>query len=153
MYNEAKAEVYVVAYNKGTGGTATPVTSTFPPPACTNPFAQGVQNTWPKWAPNPLDANGTPQPQVVDGKTYYWVTFSSIRSVTAPIDPLNSGKRKQQLYVAGVVVDNTTGAITTFAPIYLWNQNFTVNNLIPAWGEFSIPPGNTPPPFDAGIAM
>ena len=153
MYNEAKAEVYVIAYNKGTGGTAVPVTPNFPPPACTVPFAQGVQNTWPKWAPNPLDATGKPAPQVIGGKTYYWVTFSSIRSVTSPADPLNEGKRKQQLYVAGVVVDNTSGAITTFAPIYLWNQNFTVNNLIPAWGEFSIPPGNMLPPFDAGKAM
>jgi hypothetical protein len=153
MYNQAQAEVYVVSYSKGAGGTAVPVTPTFPPPACTAPYASGVQNTWPKWAPNPLDANGNPAPQVVNGKTYYWVTFSSIRSVTAPADPTNGGKRKQQLYVAGIVVDNASGAITSFAPIYLWNQDFTVNNLIPAWGEFSIPPGLTLPPFDAGIAM
>jgi hypothetical protein len=153
MYNQPQAEVYVVPYNKGSGGTATAVTSTFPPPACTSPNAQGVQNTWPKWAPNPLDATGKPAPQVVNGKTYYWVTFSSIRSVTSGPDPNSSAGRKQQLFVAGIVVDNTSGAITSFAPIYLWNQDFTVNNLIPAWGEFSVPQGLTPPPFEAGIAM
>jgi hypothetical protein len=52
---------------------------------------------------------------------------------------------KQQLYVAGIVVDSS-GNIHTFAPIYLWNQDDTMNNLIPAWGEFAIPPGLTPPP-------
>jgi hypothetical protein len=158
MYNQAKAEVYVVPYGTTAGVTATPVTSGFPPPACTNPLADGVQNTWPKWAPNPLAPNpaggpAVPTPQVINGKTYYWVTFSSIRSVTAAADPTNGNKRKQQLYVAGIVVDNTTHAIQAFAPIYLWNQDFTVNNLIPAWGEFSIPPGKTLPPFDAGSAM
>jgi hypothetical protein len=47
--------------------------------------------------------------------------------------------------VAGVVVDGT-GNIKTYAPIYLWNQDDTVNNLIPAWGAFAIPPGLKPPP-------
>jgi hypothetical protein len=47
--------------------------------------------------------------------------------------------------VAGVVVDST-GKVSTYAPIYLWNQDDTVNNLIPAWGEFGIPPGLMPPP-------
>ncbi len=157
MYNEAKAEVYVVPYSATAGAPVAPVpvTSPFPPPACTSPFAAGVQNTWPKWAPNPLAPNpdggaGIPTPQVIAGKTYYWITFSSIRSVTSPVDATNGGKRKQQLYVSGIVVDNTTGLITAYAPIYLWNQDFTVNNLIPAWGEFSIPPGITKPPFDAG---
>jgi hypothetical protein len=146
MYNQAQAQVYVIPYNNGSGGTAVPVTTNFPPPSCTNPFPAGVQNTWPKWAPNPLDSTGKPVAQKDgNGNTYYWVTFSSIRSPQAPMDSSNGNKRKQQLYVAGVVV-SSTGAVQTFAPIYLWNQNFTVNNLIPAWGEFQIPTGATAPP-------
>jgi hypothetical protein len=158
MYNEPQADIYVVPYNGGMGGTATALQSNNPV-ACTGAMPHAVQNTWPKWAPNPLSSNpdggaGVPTPQVVDGKTYYWITFSSTRSPTSPPDPLNGNKRRQQIYVAGVVVDNTTQAITTYAPIYLWNQDFTVNNLIPAWGEFTIPPGLTPPPpIEAGTAQ
>jgi len=157
MYNEPKADIYVVAYNGGMGGTEQALVSN-DPVACTGEMSHAVQNTWPKWAPNPLSSSadggvGAPTPQVIDGKTYYWITFSSTRSPTSPRDTGNGNRRKQQLYVAGIVVDNMTQAITTFAPIYLWNQDSTVNNLIPAWGEFSIPPGTTPPPPpDGGIA-
>jgi hypothetical protein len=144
MYNEAKAEVFVVPYNGGNGGTALPVTQPFPPPSCTNPFPDGVQNTWPKWAPNPIDPNTNKPSAQVDGNgnTYYWLTFSSIRSPQAPADPLNAGKRKQQLYLAGLVVDKN-GNAKSYAPVYMWNQNATVNNLIPAWGEFTINKGTT----------
>ncbi len=145
MYNEAKAEVWVVPYNGSNGGTAVAVASatTFPPPSCTNPFPDGVQNTWPKWAPNPVNGSGNPAPQKdAAGNTYYWLTFSSIRSPQATPDPTNNGKRKQQLYLSGVKVDSM-GNIQTYAPIYMWNQNATVNNLIPAWGEFTIAAGTT----------
>ncbi|MGA7120488.1 MAG: hypothetical protein WBY94_10345, partial [Polyangiaceae bacterium] len=157
MYNAPQADIYVVPYNGGMGGTATALKSN-DPVACTGAMSHAVQNTWPKWAPNPLAASGdggaqVPTPQVVDGQTYYWITFSSTRSPTSPPDPMNGNKRRQQLYVAGIVVDNKTQAISTYAPIYLWNQDFTVNNLIPAWGEFTIPPGLTPPPpMEAGVA-
>jgi len=67
-----------------------------------------------------------------------WVTFSSTRSATS--------LGKEQLYVAGITVDSM-GNIKTYAPIYLWNQSDTVNNLIPSWGEFSLPmPTIIPPP-------
>jgi hypothetical protein len=154
MYNEPQADVYVVPYG-GTNATATPLKSNNPV-ACTKEMPHGVQNTWPKWAPNPLDpSTQKPVPQTdADGNTYYWVTFSSTRSPTAPRDSGNGNKRRQQLYVAGIVVGKDGKTITTFAPIYLWNQDYTVNNLIPAWGEFSIPPGRTPPPpMEGGIAM
>ncbi|HZU85553.1 MAG TPA: hypothetical protein VE987_21635 [Polyangiaceae bacterium] len=146
MYNEPKADVYVVPYNGGAGGNAVRLVAN-DPVACTGAMAGSVQNTWPKWAPNPLDpTSGKPVPQTdANGNTYYWITFSSIRSPTAAKDPNNGGKRRQQLYVAGIVVASD-GSIHTYAPIYLWNQDDTVNNLIPAWGEFQIPPGVTPPP-------
>jgi hypothetical protein len=156
MYNQPLAEVYVVPYNGGTTlSTATcDGVATMPcrlkandPVACTGLTSPGVQNTWPKWAPNPIPPGdaGVPAPQTIDGFTYYWVTFSSTRSITAGAAPgAAPGTAKQQLYVAGVVVDSM-GNVTTYAPIYLSNQDDTFNNLIPAWGEFSIPPAPTPP--------
>jgi len=84
-----------------------------------------VQNTWPKWAPGPSTGK--------DGKTYYWVIFSSTRS------PVAAGKA--QLYVSAVVTDPSNNAITTYPAIYLWNQDPTLNNLIPAWDNFAIPHG------------
>jgi hypothetical protein len=149
MYDQPKAEVYVVPFEGGQGGTPVAVTEPFPPPACTNPFPAGAQNTLPKWAPNPLGpgSNGdvVPVPQVdADGNTFYWITFSSIRSPLAEINAATN-KPKQQLYVAGIVVDKH-GTVHPYAPIYLWNQSYQVNNLIPAWGEFSVPAGQVPPP-------
>jgi hypothetical protein len=78
-----------------------------------------VQNTLPKWAPVAQTANG---------KTYHWLIFSSTRS----------GTQKSQLYVTGVVQNGST--IETYPAIYLWNQDPTLNNLIPAWDVFQIPP-------------
>ncbi len=149
MYDQPKAEVYIVPFAGGQGGTPVAVTEPFPPPACTNPYPAGVENTLPKWAPNPVlpgaDGGGTPLPQVdATGNTFYWLTFSSIRSPLAELNASTS-KPKQQLYVVGVVVDKQ-GAVHPYAPIYLWNQSYKVNNLIPAWGEFSVPAGQIPPP-------
>jgi hypothetical protein len=152
MYNTPQAEVYVVPYNGGMGGTATRLAAN-DPVACTGLMSPGVQNTWPKWAPNPLDANMKPVAQTDKaGNTYYWVTFSSTRAPQAASTLNEHGmmQKDQQLYVSGVVVD-AKGNITTYAPIYLWNQDYTVNNLIPAWGEFTIPSGKTPPPATTAI--
>lgn len=139
MYNQPKAEVFVVP---ASGGTAVRLAAN-DPVQCTGLSSPGVQNTWPKWAPNPVftgpdaGSNPGPAPQTINGNTYYWLTFSSTRSPTA--------LGRQQLYVTGVIVDSS-GAIHTYAPIYLWNQSDQVNNLIPAWGEFAVPPGQTLPP-------
>ena len=82
-----------------------------------------VQNTSPTGAPDPVDPTTMkPVPQKDSaGNTYYWITFSSTRSPQAPTDPGNANKRKQQLYVAGIVVGKD-GTIASYAPIYLWNQ-------------------------------
>jgi hypothetical protein len=145
MYDQPAAEVFVVPYNKGAGGTAVRLSAN-DPVACTGFVSPGVQNTWPKWAPNPIPPGageaGAPAPQTINGLTYYWLTFSSTRTSYAKTADATLA---EQLYVAGVVVDGM-GNITTYAPIYLWNQNDTVNNLIPAWGEFAIPAGVVPPP-------
>jgi hypothetical protein len=133
MYAQPLAELYVVPYNGGDGGTPMRLVAN-DPVACTGLTSPGVQNTWAKWAPNAIgrpDA-GASAPQTIAGLTYYWVAFSSSRSVAARAAPGMPGK--QQLYVAGIVVD-AQGNIRTFAPIYMWNQDPTVDNLMPAWND------------------
>jgi hypothetical protein len=93
-----------------------------------------------------------------DGKLYYWVTFSSTRATactaTASSGALNtlcdsqqasSALGRAQLFVAGIAVDPSSGAITTFPAIYMWNQDAALNNLIPAWDSFPIQNGTEPP--------
>jgi hypothetical protein len=147
MYDTTEAEVYVVPYNGGQGGTAVRLVAN-DPVTCSGLASPGVQNTWPKWAPNPVSstrlqdggvaAGSAAVAQTINGLTYYWITFSSIRSPT-------TSAKQPQLYVAGITMD-ATGAITTYAPIYLWNQDDTVNNLIPSWGTFALPAPTEPPP-------
>jgi hypothetical protein len=130
MYNEPNAEVWIVPYNGGSGGDPVRLAAN-DPPACSNLISPGVQNTWPKWAPNTQTA--------MDGKQYYWVTFSSTRHPKA--------SKRQQLYVAGVVYNPDTQKFTTYSGIYLWNQSYKVNNLIPSWQNLQIPHGTTKPPL------
>ena len=49
-------------------------------------------------------------------------------------------KKKINLTIDGtpVTVDDGT-TITTYPSIYLWNQDATLNNEIPAWDVFQIP--------------
>jgi hypothetical protein len=115
MYNQPAAEVFVIP---AAGGTATRLKAN-DPIACLGTTSPGVQNTWPKWAPDK---------QSTGGKDYYWLIFSSKRA-----------GGKAQLYITAVVKDGT-GALTSYASIYLWNQDATLNNLVPAWDNFNIPP-------------
>lgn len=117
MYNNPLDELYVVP---STGGTATRLAAN-DPPACTGKTSPGVTNSWPKWSPQ---AQTT-----ADGRTFYWVVFSSIR------DPGGN----PQLYVTPVVVDSA-GQVTTYHALYLWNQPADEDNHTPAWDNFQIPP-------------
>jgi len=136
------------------GGTRTPLIANQPVMCAGDNPDIGFINSWPKWSPNAV---------TVDGKTYYFLIFSSgrkydgqfaiPRSTDTPstLDDGNAaGVRSSQLYMAGVVVDDATGAITSYPAVYLWNQNRVVvggmattiqsSNLTPAWDEFQIPP-------------
>jgi hypothetical protein len=158
MYNQPLAEVFVVAPNPVTCDGAQAASCRLKandPVACTGSKSPGVQNTWPKWAPLPSTASaGTAGNVGSDGNLYYYVTFSSTRAtactVTAGTSALNTlcsaseatdGAGRAQLFVAAVVVNGTTGDITTFPAIYMWNQDAALNNLIPSWDYFPIPPG------------
>jgi hypothetical protein len=118
------------------------------PPACTNLTTATIFNSWPKWSPL-AKASG--------GDTYYFFTFSSARQTTVMI-PGSGGSQPElasELFLGSVMVDST-GKITSYPAIYLWNQHNVVTtnastmmstvtvasgtNLTPAWHDFVIPP-------------
>jgi hypothetical protein len=142
-----------------TGGTATPLAANDPGTCGGDNLTTGIINSWPKWSPDVF---------VAGGKTYYFLVFSSARKYadefsaqfnltensSASFTGLTSSS---QLYLAAIVVDNTTGAITTYPAVYIWNQNRTpgtdatttaslqYSNLTPAWDPITLPALVIPP--------
>ena len=86
------------------------------PPACSGQKSPGVNNSWPKWSPDSTR---------VGSEQFYWVSFSSSRGGGTP-----------QLYVAGVVVDETS--VHTYKALYLWNQPAGEGNHTAAWDVFKL---------------
>ncbi len=114
-YSNPRAELFVVNAN---GGVPQRLLAN-DPPACSGRYSPGLTNSWGKWAP---------EAHTIQGKTYYWLTFSSNRMETT----------RPQLYVTPVVVD-AGGQISTYPALYLWNQPADENNHTPAWDVFDIP--------------
>jgi hypothetical protein len=137
MYYRPDAEVYVIPSE---GGTATRLLAN-DPPACSGETSPGIINSWPKWSPTVVSpAPGSPGA----GKTYYWLIFSSARDYPGRFQLPRTqysppDTRSSQLYMAGVVVDDASGEITTYPAVYLWNQDTATSNLTPAWDDFKIP--------------
>jgi hypothetical protein len=119
MYNQPLGEVFVMP---SSGGTPLRISAN-DPPACVNKVSPGITNSWPKWSPEAVTVNG---------KTYYWLIFSSTRAEGG----------NPQLYVTGVVVEGAV--VSTYASLYLWNQPPDESNHTPAWDVFQLPP--VPPP-------
>ncbi|HEX2877473.1 MAG TPA: hypothetical protein VHP33_39770 [Polyangiaceae bacterium] len=117
-------------------------------------MSTGIINSWPKWSPDAF---------TFGGKTYYFLVFSSARKygddfsqqfklATNPLASFKGLTDSSQLYLAAVVVDNTTKAITTYPAVYIWNQNrapgaagagaagLHYSNLTPAWDPIKLPP-------------
>jgi hypothetical protein len=115
VYSVAEAEVFVVP---SAGGTPTKLAANDAAACQTDLKSPGLTNDWPKWSPDVGHANG---------KTYYWITFSSQRTGVA------------QLYVTALVVD-AAGTPSTFPALYLWNQPAAEGNHTPSWDDFQIPP-------------
>jgi len=120
-YSNPQAEVFVVPFGGGTGGTALRLAANDAAACQTGLASPGLTNDWPKWSPQAVTA--------ANGKTYYWLTFSSKRQGTA----------NAQLYVTALVVD-AAGQLTTHPALYLWNQPAADGNHTPSWDDFSIPP-------------
>jgi hypothetical protein len=111
-----QAEVYVVS---SAGGAAQRLKAN-DPPACTTARSPGVTNDWSKWSPEAMTAN--------NGKTYYWLTFSSKRR-----------NNTAQLFVVPIVTTEVDASFD-FPALYLWNQPSTQNNHTPSWDDYQIPP-------------
>ncbi len=114
-YGNYSSEIYVV---QTTGGAAIRLAAN-DPPACLFKTSPGQLNDWSKWSPEATTA--------ANGKTYNWLTFSSVRNGTP------------QLYVTAIVTQPGT-APQTFPALYLWNQPPTESNHTPSWDNFKIPP-------------
>jgi hypothetical protein len=113
-YNNPAAEIFVVPTS---GATAAHRIRGNDPPACANHPSPGITNSWPKWGPTST---------VVGSRTYYWLTFSSVRVAGHP-----------QLFVAPLVVE--AGTLTSYPALYLWNQPPDEANHTPAWDLFQLP--------------
>lgn len=145
-YQNRLGEIYLVSSN---GGALTRLIANDAVACAGDDVSMGLMNSWPKWAPKAL---------TVDGKTYYFVIFSSARKhekqfliPAGQYTPQTLDRRSSQLYMAAIVVDKASGAITTYPAVYLWNQSRLVvdgevtdiemsSNLTPAWDDFKIPP-------------
>ncbi|HET9932485.1 MAG TPA: hypothetical protein VFQ35_17405 [Polyangiaceae bacterium] len=110
------------------------------PDTCGGKKSPGVLNSWAKFSPTVTTVNG---------KTYYFLIFSSTRNTPdnqrapstndmyKPVENLFS-----RLFMAAFTVEG--GKVTTYPAVYLWNQEENSNNLTPAWDNFKIP--EVPPP-------
>jgi hypothetical protein len=140
MYYNPNAEVNVVP----AGGASSPTRlAANDPPACEGtPGSPGVTNSWPKWSP---EVESCP-----DGKTYYWLVFSSTREGIPFLDNATNFKSTpdgptSQLYITAVVVEGTQ--ITTYPALYIWNQatvsatrgGSPQSNHTPIWEVVDIP--------------
>ncbi len=124
-YNNTSAEIFVLPSK---GGTATRLVAN-DPPACLKVTSPGITNSWAKWSP---------EAKPVNGKTYYFLVFSSGRDPNA-VDPTTLTGGYPQLYVAPIVVDSS-GQITSYSALYFRNQVETEHNHTAAWDVFMIPP-------------
>jgi hypothetical protein len=146
MYYNPGSEVYVVPAAGAPSPTRLVAND---PPACEGVSpSPGVTNSWPKWSP---DVESCP-----DGKTYYWLVFSSTRE-GLPFNANGTNFKSQpdgptsQLYIAGLSVD-ASGAVATYPAVYIWNQathsaahgGDPQSNHTPIWEVVNIP--RPPPP-------
>jgi len=129
MYADPSAELYIVRRASGSAAIRLRANN---PPACSGKSSPGVNNHWPRWAPEAISSAG---------RTYYWLVFSNNRYGLADVTTTFNGTTKvvavSQLYVTAVVIDETS--VSTYPGIYLWNQPQNRLNTTPAWENFHIP--------------
>ncbi|MGC4087825.1 MAG: hypothetical protein QM756_07995 [Polyangiaceae bacterium] len=148
LYYRPESEIWVTPTGTGSISAASGETSVGSairlrandPDTCGGKKSPGVLNSWAKFSPRVTTING---------KTYYFLIFSSTRNTPdtqrapagdpnyKPVENLYS-----RLFMAAFTVEN--GKVVTYPAIYLWNQAETSNNLTPAWDEFKIPEVPTP---------
>jgi Tol biopolymer transport system component len=117
LYDQPATELFVVP---ASGGTPVRLGAN-DAASCSGEASPGLTNSWGKWGPTALQANGD---------TYYWLVFSSKRGGGTP-----------QLYITSLVA-KADGSLTSHGAILLWNQPATEANHTPAWDAFKVPPVN-----------
>ncbi|MDD9932151.1 MAG: hypothetical protein OXT09_01030 [Myxococcales bacterium] len=145
IYYRPDGEVYVVP----AGGGEPLRLAANDPPACTGERSPGVINSWPKWSPSVASASQSSDELGKPPRSFYFLIFSSARAYPGQFDLPKTqysppDTRSSQLYMTAVVRDESTGQLTSYPAVYLWNQEPETSNLTPAWDEFKIPPV-TPP--------
>ena len=131
MYANANAEVFFVPMGAASGAGKAVRLAANDPVQCTGMASPGVNNHFPKWAPVAGAYNG---------RTYYWVVYSSNRAGIQSVKSTYDGQAHQisQLYLTAISAEN--GTYTTYKSIYLWWQPTTSVNTTPAWDMITIPP-------------
>jgi hypothetical protein len=89
-------------------------------------------NSWPRWSPD----NGT-----FRGQKLYWLAFSSRRPYGFQVNTGTPATTKPQLWFSAVVVGGELFGDPSHAPVWLPNQNPTVNGALPN----QVPTGNHVP--------
>jgi hypothetical protein len=130
MYANPAAEIYFVPLGSAPGaGTAVRLAAN-DPVACSGKTSPGVNNHFPKWAPQAQTSKA--------GRTYYWVVYSSNRAGLPTQTSKYDGKAREisQLYLTAISLES--GKYTTYKSIYLWWQAppkdpVTYTNTTPVW--------------------
>jgi hypothetical protein len=102
------------------------------------PTADTWTNSWPRFAPSH---------STFQGKTLYWVAFSSRRAYGATFAGSADGSTPPQLWFAGVAVD-ASGKLSgdpSFAPVWLPQQNSATPEVLPDGGTSQTLGGNGTP--------
>ncbi|KYF85313.1 hypothetical protein BE20_35255 [Sorangium cellulosum] len=110
------AEIYVIP----AGGGAPVRLSANDPPACSGCLSPGVRNSWARFAK---------EARRHQGKTYYWIVFSSGRRGHPNHDPF------QQIYVTGLVVRD--GGLSLHGALRLPGQPDEARNIMPSWDQLA----------------
>jgi hypothetical protein len=101
-------------------------------------------NSWPRFAPPA--PSGTP-PSTFQGKTLYWLAFSSRLPYGATLAGSQSGATPPQIWFAAVAVD-ASGALSgdpSFAPVWLPQQNSATAEVLIDGGAGQTVAGNGTP--------
>jgi hypothetical protein len=131
MYANANAEIFFLPMGAAPGAGAAVRLAANDPVQCTGKASPGINNHFPKWAPAATTYNG---------RTYYWVVYSSNRAGIPAVTSTYDGQKHEisQLYLTAISVEN--GKYTTYKSTYLWWQPTTMVNTTPVWDMITIPP-------------
>ncbi len=138
VYYRPDSEIFIVPAE---GGTPVKLAAN-DPPVCSGQNSAQLFNSWAKWSPFVVSTTSSLFPPA---RSFYFLIFSSGRKypeqfTIPPTEYSPPDTRSSQLYMATIIKDETTGAITTYPAIYLWNQDPRTSNLTPAWDDFQIAP-------------